>query len=277
MSLLTRRSVFRKGMIACLVGAICSAAPAAWAQGTLEKIRHDKVMRVGVLLENAPFGFIDKKGNPAGFNVDVAKLIAERLGKDIKIEIVPTTNQSRIANLVTSGIDLAVATISMLPKRAKVIQFSEPYTVFENIIVGPKSRDIHSVEDLKGLRIGVGQGSTAEADMLKIAPSSANVQTFADRAAALQALKAGQVDVVSDDNMILTVLSQAAGDEYESKFAVSKQWVGAGMRKGEPEMHKAVNAAIDDIRADGELDALHKKWLNRDAPEWPESIPGVPF
>jgi ABC-type amino acid transport/signal transduction systems, periplasmic component/domain len=260
---------------ALLAVAALGVVPAA-AQ-TLDNVLSYKKIKIGVLLENAPFGFIDQAGTPVGFNIDVANLIVERLGDDIEIEVVPTTNASRIANLTTGGIDMAVATISMLPERAEVIQFSKPYTQFENIVVGSPDRQIAEFADLSGLRIGVGQGSTAETAMLDSAPSDATVQTFADRAAALQALQAGQVDVIADDSLVLVVLGEIVPGEYEKKFAFSEMWVGVGLPKGQPDYLERVNAAIDDIRANGQLLELHQKWLSRDLPEWPESLPGIPF
>lgn len=265
------------GVVALAAGLMVAFLPMAASAQTLDNIHQNQVVKVGVLLENAPFGFIDTNGTPVGFNVDVAYLIAERLGDDIKVEVVPTTNTSRIANLTTGGIDIAVATISMLPERAEVIQFSKPYSLTENLIVAAKDLEVADFDDLKGKRIGVGQGSSAENQLLKMAPPEVNLQTFADRAASLQALQSGQVDAVADDNMIMLVLKDAAGDQYERKFAFSELWMGVGMPKDQPELHQAVNAAIDEIRENGKLEALHQKWLNSGAPEWPDSVPGVPF
>lgn len=242
---------------------------------TLTRIEETKTIRMGVLLENAPFGFIDEKGAPIGLNIDVANAIARELG--VKAEIVSTTNTSRIANLVTGGIDIAVATIGMLPSRAEVIQFSKPYTVFENIVVGPKDRNIASFEDLAGLRVGVGQGAASEATMLEKAPPTATVQSFADRAANLQALTAGQVDLIADDNLVLVVLEEAAPGVYEEKFVTSQLWVGVGMAKGQPDLLNAINGIVDGMRASGELAEIHKKWRDMATPEWPAEVPGVPF
>lgn len=264
------------GLLAVTVTALaCVGAGLPAMAQTLTRIEETKTIRVGVLLENAPFGFIDEKGVPTGLNIDVANAIARELG--VKIEVVPTTNTSRIANLVTGGIDIAVATIGMLPSRAEVIQFSKPYTVFENIVVGPKDREISSFEDLAGLRVGVGQGAASEATMLEKAPPTATVQSFADRAANLQALTAGQVDVIADDNLVLVVLEEAAPGRYEQKFVTSQLWVGAGLPKGQPDLLKAMNGIIDGMRASGELGEIHKKWRDMPQPEWPDEVEGVPF
>lgn len=269
------RRIPARWFAATVVALTCVGASLPAAAQTLTRIEETKTIRVGVLLENAPFGFIDEKGTPTGLNIDVANAIARELG--VEIEVVPTTNTSRIANLVTGGIDIAVATIGMLPSRAEVIQFSEPYTVFENIVVGPKDRDISSFEDLAGLRVGVGQGAASEATMLERAPPTATVQSFADRAANLQALTAGQVDVIADDNLVLIVLEEAAPGRYEQKFVTSQLWVGAGLPKGQPDLLKAINAIIDGMRASGELGEIHKKWRDMPEPEWPDKVEGVPF
>lgn len=262
-------------MAATLVAATCvSTGFSAMAQ-TLARIEETKTVRVGVLLENAPFGFMDENGAPTGLNIDVANTVARELGA--KLEIVPTTNTSRIANLVTGGIDIAIATIGMLPSRAEVIQFSKPYTVVEQIVVGPKDRAISSFEDLAGLRIGVGQGAASEAVMLEKAPPTATVQSFADRAANLQALAAGQIDVLADDSLTLPLIEEVTPGRYERKFTTSQLWMAVGLPKGQPDLLKTVNGIIDGMRASGQLAEFHKKWFDMAEPEWPEAVEGVPF
>lgn len=103
------------------------------------------------------------------------------------------------------------------------------------------------------------------------------MQSFADRAANLQALTAGQVDVIADDNLVLIVLEEAAPGRYEQKFVTSQLWVGAGLPKGQPDLLKAINAIIDGMRASGELGEIHKKWRDMPEPEWPDKVEGVPF
>ncbi|MBV9528147.1 transporter substrate-binding domain-containing protein, partial [Sphingomonas sp.] len=117
MSKLLRRSVLALALLS--LGAVAASAQ------TVDEIKKRGVVRIGVLSELPPWGFLDASGNLAGYDVDVGKLIAEKLG--VKPEFVGMTVAARIAQVMTGKVDMLLATMGMYPDRAKVVQFTEPY------------------------------------------------------------------------------------------------------------------------------------------------------
>eukprot|EP01133_Synstelium_polycarpum_P029785 gene29785-36626_t len=86
---------------------------------TLNDITSRGTVRIGVLTGAPPMGMVDEKGNPTGYDVDVANLIAGYLG--VKAELVPLTPPSRIPALQTGKVDFLIATLAPTGERAKTV------------------------------------------------------------------------------------------------------------------------------------------------------------
>ena len=109
-------------------------APAT-AQGVDDIVAAGEV-RIGVLTGAPPFGTIDERGNPAGYDVDVANLVAEYLG--VTAKLVPLTPPARIPALEAGKVDFLVATLAPTPARARTVMFTMPYSAFRMVIAAPK-------------------------------------------------------------------------------------------------------------------------------------------
>ena len=130
---------------ALVLGALVSTASTGNAQ-TPASIKEKGTLVVGVQADQIPWGFIDEKGQNAGYDVEIAKMVADELG--VKIEYVRVTVASRIAALLTGKVDLLAAVMGMYPDRAKVIQFTKPYSKHDIIVIGKKSDVIKDMADL---------------------------------------------------------------------------------------------------------------------------------
>ncbi|RWX58391.1 transporter substrate-binding domain-containing protein, partial [Mesorhizobium sp. M4B.F.Ca.ET.089.01.1.1] len=100
---------------------------------------------------------------------------------------------------------------------------------------------------------------------------------FDDDAATIQALVSGQVKAVGGNQFYGQRLDAASAGTYERKINFLTTYNGVGTRLGEKDWNEAVNAFIDKIKANGELAAITKKWMAIDLPQFPESIPNIPF
>lgn len=260
---------------ALAVGLGLAAAIPAGAQ-TLQEIKDRGVLRVGVMGEQAPWGFIDANGQNAGYDVDVARLIAEELG--VKVEFLATAVAARIPSLLTNKVDMQVAVMGMYPERAKVVQFSKPYAGLKIILISSAKNKIETIEDARPLRIGVPRGAAQDTAITKLLGETANIRRFDDDSSNMQALVSGQVDAIGGNTTYLMAINKAApNNDFEPKLVFNEQWMGVATRLGDVEVNAWLNDFIDRIRADGRLEAISQKWLGQPLPEFPDAVEGVPF
>ena len=270
-----RRTLIRGAAALGAATGLGFAASPALAE-TVADIQKRGVVRLGVLGDQPPWGFLDSEGKPAGYNVDFGNLLAQKMG--VKPEFVTMTVAARIAQLMTGKVDLVIAVMGMYPERAKVVQFSKPYAALSIIVLGKKSANIKGVQDLAGLTVGVTRGAAQDTALTAQAPKSTDLRRFDDDASAIQALLAGQVDAIGGNTTyMLNIEKVNPNHDFEQKFVLNRQYMGIAMRPGQKELNEWLNAFIDEIRANGQLNEISRKWIHQDLPELPASLPGVPF
>lgn len=273
-----RRALAKLSVAAAAAAALLlphAASPAA--AGDLEDIAARGKVLIGVQAENPPWGFTGSDGELAGYDIDVAHLLAKSLG--VPVEFVRVTGPNRIAQLQTGKVDILIAVVGMYPDRAEVVQFSKPYSTLSGLLYARTDLDIDGFEDLAGLRVGACRGCAEEIVITENAPEGTTIQRFDEDAHVIQAFISGQVDAVGGNNTFIAKIKQAAPDfEFEPKFVLKdRQYQGMAMRQDDKEFLRYVNNFIDQIIASGELNAISQEWLNEDIPEFPTEIPGVPF
>jgi polar amino acid transport system substrate-binding protein len=119
-----------------LVAAVAALAPAAARADALADIMKSKVIKVAVPQDFAPFGSAGPDLKPVGYDIDMANLIAAKLG--VKAEIIPVTSANRIPYLQTKKADLVISSLGKNPEREKVIDFSNAYAPFFSGVYGTK-------------------------------------------------------------------------------------------------------------------------------------------
>jgi polar amino acid transport system substrate-binding protein len=124
---------------ALTLGMAMFAATAATAQTVDEIVKRGKA-RVGVLIGAPPYGSVDSQGNAIGYDMDVANLVSKYLG--VPIEVVQLTPPARIPALEAGRVDFLVATLAPTPERARVVQFTIPYSAFQMGIYAKKGTAI---------------------------------------------------------------------------------------------------------------------------------------
>ncbi|WP_114216548.1 transporter substrate-binding domain-containing protein [Ochrobactrum sp. 3-3] len=250
------------------IGAAEAASP--------EEIKAKGVAVIGVQMDQFPWGFIDENGKNGGFDIDVANLIAEELGVEVKFERV--TGQNRIPLLTNGMVDFLVPSMTITPERAKVIQFVLPYSANDITVWGKKDAEINSNEDLAKYTIGVNRGSAFEPILKKAAPAGTKIKGFDDDAATVQALLSGQVDAILGSLTYgLVIESTGNGDKYVRKYKAADNIQAMAVRKGDQAMLDFLNDFVTRHNADGSLDTLYRKWIGVDRPKLPTTLEGVDF
>ena len=123
--------------------AMLAAAGAAQAQNALDNVLKAKTIKIAVPTDYPPYGSVDKNMKPQGLDVEMAELIAAKLG--VKVELVPVTSANRIPYLQTRKADLVISTLGKNPEREKVIDFSAAYAPFFQAVYAAKSMKLTSL------------------------------------------------------------------------------------------------------------------------------------
>jgi polar amino acid transport system substrate-binding protein len=252
-----------KRLIAGIAVALLSLGAAAHAD-TLDDIKKAGKVRIAIDTAIPPFGMTDDKMQPAGSDVDTAKLLAQDLG--VQLEIVPTTGPSRIPALQTNKADLVISTLSITPERAKVVDFSVPYADHPSVVAGLPSIAIKSYADLAGKKVAVVRGTTQDTDLTREA-KGAQLVRYEDDATMALAFASGQVDILATARSLLPAISKKnPARTAESKITMQTFYLAVGLRKNEPKLKGWVDEWVKTNLKNGKLGAIYRKWHGVDIP-----------
>ncbi|WP_288430807.1 transporter substrate-binding domain-containing protein [uncultured Agrobacterium sp.] len=232
----------------------------------LSDIASRGTLRVAVPQDFPPFGSVSADMTPQGYDIDVAKLIGEKMG--VKVELVPVTSANRVPYLQTHKVDLVISSLGKNPDREKVIDFTSAYAPFFNGVFAPADLAVAKVEDLSGKTVGVTRGAVEDLELTKIAPSDATIKRYEDNNGTISAFLSGQVQAVATGNVVAAaILERNPPKRPEMKFLIKNSPCYIGLNKDEPALLEKVNGIIAAAKADGSLNAIATKWLKTDLPK----------
>ncbi|HAT29842.1 MAG TPA: cystine ABC transporter substrate-binding protein [Janthinobacterium sp.] len=258
-----RRSASTAVKLAALVFA-SSFALHAVAADLLDTVKARGTLKIAMEGTYPPFNFKDQKsGELSGYDVDVAKLLAAKLG--LKPEFVTSEWSGILAGLAAKKYDVIVNQVGITAKRQETFDFSEPYTISSPQLVLRKADTARyaSLADLKGKKVGVGQGSAFEAQA-KAAPG-VEVKSYPAAPEYLQDLAIGRVDAALNDSLMVAYLLKNSPLPLKAGPRVgASERMGIPFVKGNPQFKAALNKALADIAADGSLSKASVKWFGVD-------------
>ncbi|WP_062236320.1 transporter substrate-binding domain-containing protein [Aureimonas sp. N4] len=256
-----RRSLLAAGL--ALAGLVSLALPAS--ADALSDIESRGTLRVAVPQDFPPFGSVGTDMTPQGYDIDMAKLIAQKMG--VKLELTPVTSANRVPFLQTGKVDLVISSLGKNPDREKVIDFSTAYAPFYNGVFGPADIQVKDAAELAGKTIGVTRGSVEDLELTKVAPSDATIKRYEDNNGTISAFLSGQVPLVATGNVVAAaIIERNPPKRPELKFLIKDSPCYIGLPKGADALKTKVDAIIADAKKDGALNAIAQKWLKTDLP-----------
>ncbi|KQX05727.1 MULTISPECIES: glutamate ABC transporter substrate-binding protein [unclassified Leifsonia] len=231
------------------------AAPTFAAGSTMEKLSEAGTITIGTKFDQPLFGLVNLDGVPEGFDVEIGKIIAAKLGiAPDKIKWTETVSANREPFIENGQVDIVVATYTINDKRKEVISFAGPYYMAgQSILTLADNDDIKSEDDLVGQKVCSVTGSTPAAKLAEIGAEPVLTDTYTN---CLEPLRSGAVVAVSTDNVILAGL--AAQNEGEFKVVgepFTEEPYGIGLAKDDTDFRNFINDTLEESYEDGTYEA----------------------
>jgi glutamate transport system substrate-binding protein len=221
---------------------------------TMAELNEAGTITIGTKFDQPGFGLLNPSQEPEGFDVEIGKLIAAKLGiPEDGVEFVETVSANREAFIQNGQVDIVVATYTINDKRKEVVDFAGPYyEAGQDIMVASGNPEgIEGPEDLAGKNVCSVEGSTP-AENIRTKYPEATLTLFDVYSKCADALANGQVDAVTTDNVILTGLVANGGDAFElvgNPF--TEEPYGIGLTKGDTEFRNFINDVLEESFEDG--------------------------
>lgn len=269
----------RVAAAAALAAAAVIGLPACSAVlGGEESLVDADSLVVGVKYDQPGLGLETAEGSGEfeGFDVDVALYIADQLGiPEEDVEFVGLNSAEREEMLISGEVDMVVATYSITPARKTQVTFGGPYYVAkQDVLVSADATDIQGARDLEGMSVCQSAGSNSVARItegLGVEVEGTEQETYSD---CIEELRAGGVDAVSTDNLILAGFFAQTPDAFRfvnNPFTDEKY--GVGLPYGDIEACEAVNKAISRMYQEGDAAEMLDRWFGETDLEMVYSVP----
>jgi polar amino acid transport system substrate-binding protein len=213
-----------------------------------------------------PMGFRDEAGNIVGFDVDLAKEAAKRMGMELVLQ--PIDWSAKEMELDTGRIDVIWNGFTMTEERRKAMEFTRPYLKNTQAICVAINSDIKTANDLAGKNVGTQAGSSAY-ELIETTPelkdSFKEVSTYQDYETALLDLEIGRVEAIIGDMVMLRYKISVQPDKFVllDDFLADEVY-SIGLKKGNVELRDKLQAALDSMYQDGTAAAISETWFDED-------------
>ena len=250
-----------------LIGALVFSGNAfAEEKDELAQIRERGTFIVGIEGTYPPFTYHDEEGNLTGYDVDVARLVGEKLG--VEVEFVEAAWDSLLIGVDTGRFDTVINCVSVTEERQEKYDFSVPYYyTARQVVVRGDNEEIKTEDDLQGKKIATNL-TNAFIDWYE--SHGAEVVGIDTSGEAFELLLAGRVDFCSSSPVILAdYLKEHPDASLKVAFVIpdSESVVAVPVRKGEAALLEEINSALDELRENGTLKELSFKYFDDDYTE----------
>lgn len=245
---------------------------------TMERLNKAQKITVGTKFDQPLFGLKGLDGKPAGFDVEIAKIIVSELGIPAdKIEWVETPSTVREQVIQQGKVDIVVATYTINDKRKEAIDFAGPYyNAGQTILVKADDTSITGPDSFADgtKKICSVTNSTPAANIEKYLKDKATQLVLFDvYTKCLDALKGGQIDAITTDNVILTGYISASEGQFKlAGSTFTEEPYGIGLKKGDDAFRAFINDSLEKSFSDGRYE---QAW-NNTAGKFDPNVPKTP-
>lgn len=255
---------------ACGIGNETDKNVSGAAARSLEQIKEDGKIKIGVFSDKNPFGYVDANGEVQGYDVYFAKRIAkDLLGSEDAVEFVYVEAANRVEYLQSAKVDIILANFTVTEERAEQVDFALPYMKVALGVVSSEEALITDVEQLKGKILIVVKGTTAETYFGENYPDI-ELLKFDEYQEAYDALLDGRGDAFSTDNTeVLAWALQNQGFSVGIESVGSLDSIAPAVQKGNTELLNWINEEIKSLEGE---QFFHKDFEETLAPVYGSSV-----
>ena len=223
----------------------------------------DNTLVVGLDDSFPPMGFRNEENEIVGYDIDLAKAVAEKLGMEVKFQ--PISWASKEQELNSGNIDCIWNGFAYNEERAETMTLTDSYIKGENYFILKSGSTLKSQEELKGLKIGVQSGSIQAQDLEKSEfGKNVTIIEYGDNLSAFMDLEIGGIDAMFCSNIIGNYLIVSKEKDYNtvpSEGITISKWSVIAFKKGNTELRDKVQNALAKVTAEGTAEKVSEKWF----------------
>ena len=236
------------------------------ADNSLAQLKSRGVFVLGLDDSFPPMGFRDESNEIVGFDIDLAKTVCQRLG--VKFKAQPINWDSKEQELSSGKIDCIWNGLTITEDRKKALSFTKPYLANKQVVVVRKDSGFKALADLKGKKIALQSGSSAE-DAVNDSPDFKNgvkeIVQLDQNLMALNDLVIGGVDGVVMDSIVAEyAIKQSKLPLVTLEESLAAEEYGVAFRKNDVKLTEAVQKTLEEMAADGTVEKISYAWFGSD-------------
>ena len=236
---------------------------------SVNSMKYSRIVTVGVDDEFAPMSFRDEQGNIVGFDIDLAKEAAKRMG--VEFEFKPILWNDKKTEITSGNVDMIWNGLDIIEERKEYMIFSKPYMYNRQILLVKKNnpKGIYSLGDLAGKIVGTQAGSSSEIYIDEdeyLRNGFADFKTYDNFKEGFTALSKGELDALIVDEIAARYEMNRTPDTFEAVEVTvgSVTGFGIGFRKNNTELRDKVQKAFDEMIKDGTAKKISEQWFGAD-------------
>lgn len=257
-------TVLSLGLVACNKNAPTAEKKAETETNvsSIEQIKKNGVVRIGVFSDKPPFGYLDAQGKNQGFDVEIAKHVAkDLLGDENKVEFVLTEAANRVEYLKANKVDIIFANFTVTPERKEVVDFAKPYLKVSLGVVSPKAKPITDIAQLKDQALLVNKGTTADSFFTKSHPEI-KLQKYEQNTETFDALKDGRGVALAHDNLLVLAWAKENPSYTVGITSLGQHdLIAPAVKKGDKALLDWLNQDLEKLSKEGIIQQAYEKTL----------------
>ena len=240
--------------------------------GTLDTVRNDKLLKVAYRTDVPPFSSGRSGEAPTGFSIDLCRMIADRLAKQVgvpavAVEFVEVNANDRLQAIADGRANIECGATTVTLSRMEQVDFSVLFYITGTSLMTRADSKVLGLDDLQGRKVAVTKATTTErvvAAKLKERGKTATVVSVTNNREGLQLLLDKKVDAMAGDQAILLGLGMTSGKQNDLRLSgdlLSVEQLAFALPRNDADFRLAVNRALSDIYLSGDVGRTWTKWF----------------